>query len=50
MTLLSSILRRVFRGRFAVTDAELGIPGRDGLNHVAIILDGPQHQWEEKLS
>jgi len=41
-------LRRVFRGRFLLTHQEYGILGRDLLNHVAIVFDGPNLRWEEE--
>jgi hypothetical protein len=38
---------RRFRGRFLVIDAEVGIIGRNVLNHVRLLLDGPALSWEE---
>ena len=35
-------LSRVFRGRYLVTEEERGILGRDVLNHLALLLDGPR--------
>jgi hypothetical protein len=43
-------LGRIFRGRFLVTDQEVGFLGRDILNHVCVLLDGPNLQWEELQS
>jgi len=43
-------LRRVFRGRFLVSNQECGILGRDILNHVAVLLDGPRLVWDEQKS
>jgi aspartyl protease len=40
-------LRRAFRGRYLLIEAERGILGRDILNHVAVLLDGPRQQWLE---
>jgi hypothetical protein len=40
-------LRRAFKGRFLLIDQEWGIMGRDILNHLAILLDGPQLTWYE---
>ena len=40
-------LRRAFRGRYLLTKAECGILGRDILNHVTVLLDGPRQQWAE---
>ena len=41
-------LRRAFRCRYLLTEAEHGIMGRDILNHVIVLLDGPQQQWSEQ--
>jgi hypothetical protein len=38
-------LRRAFRGRYALIDAERGVLGRDVLNHLTLLLDGPRQQW-----
>jgi hypothetical protein len=43
-------LGRAFRGRFLLIDQACGILGRDILNHVAILLDGPQLTWSEHNS
>ena len=34
-------LRRAFRGRFLVGNQAWGVVGRDVLNHVSVLLDGP---------
>ena len=39
--------RRRFRGRDLLTDAEIGIIGRDVLNHVRMRFDGPASTWDE---
>jgi predicted aspartyl protease len=41
-------LRRAFRGRYLLIEAERGILGRDILNHVTLLLDGPRQQWSEQ--
>jgi len=41
-------LRRVFRGRFLIGNQECGVLGRDILNHVAVLLDGPRLVWDEQ--
>jgi hypothetical protein len=41
-------LRKTFKGRFLLTGQDCGILGRDVLNHVAIILDGPNLVWTER--
>lgn len=43
-------LRRVFRGRFLVSNQEWGVVGRDILNHAAMLLDGPRLIWDEQKS
>lgn len=40
-------LRRTFKGRFLLINQDYGILGRDILNHVSLILDGPQLIWNE---
>ena len=40
-------LNRIFRGRYLLTDDKWGILGRDILNHVALLLNGPRQQWSE---
>ena len=41
-------LKRTFRGRLLIIDQEVGILGRDILNHVPLVLDGPALSWDEK--
>jgi hypothetical protein len=41
-------LRRAFRGRFLVGNQEWGVVGRDVLNHVSVLLDGPRLVWDEQ--
>jgi predicted aspartyl protease len=40
-------LKRAFRGQYLLTEAERGIMGRDVLNHVILLFDGPRQQWSE---
>ena len=42
------LLRRVFRGRFLIINQEWGVIGRDIINHVSLLLDGPRLNWSEK--
>ena len=42
-------LRRAFRGRYLLIEEERGVMGRDILNHLALLLDGPQQQWLEHV-
>lgn len=43
-------LRKTFRGRFLIIDSEAGILGRDVLNYVAFLLDGPHLSWQEQAT
>ncbi len=36
---------RTFRGRYLLTDSEMGVIGRDVLSCVAILFDGPRRMW-----
>jgi predicted aspartyl protease len=40
-------LGKKFRGQFLVTDQPQGILGRNILNAVALLLDGPHINWDE---
>lgn len=40
-------LRRTFRGRFLTTEGNCGILGRDIINHLAILHNGPKLEWSE---
>ncbi len=40
-------LHRAFRGQFLLIDQERGILGRNILNVVALLLDGPHLRWDE---
>jgi hypothetical protein len=42
-----AFLRRNFRGRYLLIDAEVGVIGRDILNHLRLLLNGPGLNWEE---
>jgi hypothetical protein len=42
-----AFMARRFRGRYLLIDAEVGILGRDVLNHVYLVLDGPTRSWKE---
>ncbi|MFO0952993.1 MAG: hypothetical protein U0835_17935 [Isosphaeraceae bacterium] len=43
-------LGKSFRGRFLKGESEAGIIGRNVLNHVRILLDGPALSWDESPS
>lgn len=40
-------LHKRFKGQFLLTDQPIGILGRNILNAVALMLDGPNAQWNE---
>ena len=39
--------RRTFRGQFLLIDQEWGILGRNILNAIPLLLDGPRLTWDE---
>jgi hypothetical protein len=41
------MLGRAFRGQFLVIDQQAGILGRNILNNLALLLDGPHLTWSE---
>jgi len=41
-------IERAFRGKYVIVDSYVGILSRDVLNHVALLLDGPQLSWQEQ--
>ena len=40
-------LNKSFRGRFLQVDSEVGVIGRNVLNRVRLLLDGPVLKWDE---
>jgi hypothetical protein len=34
-----------FKGRYVLIDSDNGVMGRDILNHVSLLLDGPKESW-----
>lgn len=40
-------LTRAFRGQYLLIEEERGILGRDILNHVILLLNGPRQQWSK---
>jgi hypothetical protein len=34
-----------FKGRYVLIDADVGVLGRDILNHLSLLLDGPKRSW-----
>ncbi|MCE7987784.1 MAG: hypothetical protein DYG89_42005 [Caldilinea sp. CFX5] len=40
--------KRRFRGQYLLTDEPWGIIGRNLLNRVALVFDGPNLRWEER--
>jgi hypothetical protein len=45
-TLEMRLLARTFRGQFLLIDQEWGIIGRNILNMVVVLLDGPRSMWD----
>jgi hypothetical protein len=41
-------LGRAFRGEYGVVQTDDGILGRDILNHLVLVLDGPRLTWREQ--
>jgi predicted aspartyl protease len=41
-------LKRKFKGQFLLTDQPTGILGRNILNSVRLLMDGPHGSWEEQ--
>lgn len=41
-------LGRVYRGVYLIVEDSCGILGRDVLNHVSLLLDGPRLNWREE--
>jgi hypothetical protein len=41
-------LRRIFIGKYALINQDIGILGRDILNEVSLLLDGPNLTWDEQ--
>lgn len=42
-------LRKAFRGRYLLTDDPRGILGRDVLNGLVLLFDGPARQWSQPV-
>ncbi len=43
-------LGRKFKGQFLLIDLPMGILGRNILNAIVILLDGPRESWKEQKS
>lgn len=43
-------LGREFRGRVLLLDQPMGIIGRNVLNHLPLLLDGPNLKWQESVT
>ncbi|MBU2609505.1 MAG: retropepsin-like domain-containing protein [Chloroflexi bacterium] len=41
-------LGRKFKGQFLLLDQPIGIMGRNVLNTIALVLDGPRGEWSEQ--
>jgi hypothetical protein len=40
--------KKIIRGKYVVVNSGMGILGRDVINHLAILLDGPRLSWQER--
>jgi hypothetical protein len=47
VTLDMIFLNRTFRGQYLLIEDDRGILGRDILNHIVLLLDGPRQRWQE---
>jgi hypothetical protein len=41
-------MRGRFKGQFVVLDQDVGVLGRNILNHLVLTLDGPRHVWDAR--
>ena len=41
------LLRKAFRGRYLLTDEPRGLLGRDVLNSLTLLFDGPPQHWSQ---
>jgi predicted aspartyl protease len=41
-------MRGHFKGHFVVLDQDIGVLGRNILNHLVVTLDGPRLEWEAR--
>jgi len=44
------LLNRVYRGRYLLIDSPQGVLGRDVLNHLRLLFDGPAQEWSQQTS
>jgi hypothetical protein len=44
-----TFLEHVYWGTYLIVDAPCGILGRDVLNHLSLLFDGPRLNWQEAL-
>jgi hypothetical protein len=47
ITVELELLGKIFRGQFLMIDSWYGVLGRNVLNRLAILLDGPSGKWTE---
>jgi hypothetical protein len=50
MAVYDADFQYIFRGLFLVTDDECGILGRNVLNRLSLVLDGPALEWRDVTS
>jgi len=41
-------LGQVYRGTYVIVEGDYGILGRDVLNQISLVLDGPRLEWREE--
>ncbi|HLX65289.1 MAG TPA: retropepsin-like aspartic protease [Planctomycetota bacterium] len=41
-------LKRAFKGQYLTVDQEYGYLGRDIINQVSLLLDGPRSNWDKR--
>ncbi len=41
-------LKKTFKGKFLIINQDIGILGRNILNHLSLLLDGPSLTWDKR--
>ena len=42
-------LGRTYRGKYLIVEAKSGVLGRDVLNHLVLLFDGPSKEWSQQI-
>jgi hypothetical protein len=50
VTVELQLLGKSFRGQFLLIDNWYGVLGRNVLNHLSLVFDGPSGQWAEQMA